>query len=119
MTPTHWIAIAAIVMPLITSWTQFLLKERASMKAALATASPAMNQPNALKRGSLKHPVVRHLWVIYLMNWIATALALNFLIGMIFYRPGPWSYMYTITTVECLALIILAQVLPWTLDSSS
>jgi membrane protein YdbS with pleckstrin-like domain len=69
-----------------------------------------------VSHGNLKHPVVRHLWLIYVTQTLATILALNMLVGMFFYRTSPWTYMYTITTVECLALIICVQVLPWTLD---
>jgi hypothetical protein len=44
-----WIAIATTIATLITSWSQFWLKERSEKKRALAAENPATNQPNMAK----------------------------------------------------------------------
>jgi hypothetical protein len=97
MTATAWIAIAATVATLITSWLQFWLKHRSEAKKALDQANPATNQPKADKRpsvtliGSLKQNPLNFLvlWLIMsvtltiILTLVGRILPLNFTTGLL------------------------------------
>lgn len=59
MTNVLWITIATTIATLLTSWSQFWLKERAEKKRALAAAKPETNQPNPASTGIKPRSFIR------------------------------------------------------------
>jgi hypothetical protein len=108
-----WIAIAAIIVPFITSWSQFLLKERSEKKRALAAANPATNQPKALMREdkTVISEIRRHP-LMFVTQWLATTVIAQILIA---FRYG--QIQIGVTTIclfaYALALAILLYIIAW------
>lgn len=99
MNAAAWIAIAAIIATLMTSWSQFWLKERNEKKRALATANPATNQPSALtKRAPNSLRAKQHWRLIAFTDWLSNTLFLYMLISLL---SGTLAFSLT----SCLAVI--------------
>lgn len=83
MTAAHWIAIAAIITPFITSWLQFWLKER-SEQAKLTTASPAALQPSLVTQVVAKQitfwEFLRRSWLRIVIQWTLNLTAVFLLV---------------------------------------
>ena len=88
MSTPIWITIAAITLPLISSWIQFLLKEHREKKKALATANPATNQPNPDKppidTRMKSRSFFRRYGLFAIALWALSASALELGVSMLF-----------------------------------
>ena len=79
MTAAHWIAIAAIITPLITSWAQYILKERSEKRRTLTAATPATPQPKPVKSGEFALYFRRH-WRVLIVQFMVSVVCTNYLL---------------------------------------
>ncbi len=90
MSAIHWIAIAAIITPFITSWLQFWLKQRSDRKA-LPTANPAtiQPQPNIQREPNTRFGAfLMGRWRLIVIQWIFNFIAV-FILVRYYYNQSP------------------------------
>jgi|GEM_PF-3243592 len=114
MNAAAWIAIAATITTLSTSWGQFWLKKRNEKKKALAAASPATNQPN--HAGS--RPVSgflffgRHKWIIHIVAWLVSALFFHVTVSL-FLGIIPLNVTSVLVVLYATGLAVLVNIITW------
>lgn len=109
MTAAIWIAIATAIATLVTSWTQFWLKERSEKNKALAAAKPDTNQPKPVRTGSTPRSFIRENKLMAAILFLALNSALLLGVSILANRI-PLTIITTALLVYVVTLVVLVVI---------
>src|SRR6266545_2631137 len=112
MTATHWIAIAAIITPFITSWSQYWLSER---RKRLDAANPATTQPKVTILDDPDLTFLQYMrlrWRRALIQWLASWSAVNVIL-IIYFSARPLSGSAWLMLFQYVVLLVALFTIRW------
>lgn len=120
MNTAAWIAIAATITTLSTSWGQFWLKKRNEKRRALAAANTTTNQPNHVRTRPVSGLLFfgRHKWIIHIADWLVSALFFHVTVAL-FLGIIPLNVTSVLVVLYATGLAVLVNLITWHVNKFS